>query len=369
MSSTILPSVSLSKSIEDSLAHVAKDYALQCLTHCASKYGFNLQEAIEELGIDMITTQVERLVPRPRSTKATSSTSSLERAPKKKAIKPTFPLPYDGRRRETLCDALTYNYGLMTQCPGVRKGESLYCSSCTKKAGTDAPEYGTIHDRLLAGIMDYKDPKGRTPVPYAKIMERFSLTEDQVQEEATKFDVTIDPVHFQPAPAVATKKRVKKVAKEEAVAPKKTKKRSLEVDVEEKDVEELFSDVVSPPAKVTSSSSSSSSSSSQVREKKPKVIPVPPTIVHKKDLSPEDFKINYKKITLPDGRVFIRNKEKGNTVYDFDHYMNTDKQELLLVGHWNDAMDTVVLIDKNAGLLVFSDDEDDQLQEEAPEEI
>jgi len=56
--------------------------------------------------------------------------------------------------------------------------------------------YGTVDERLAVGLMDYRDPKGKAPTPYCKIMKKLSLTEDMVNAEAENAGITVDAEHF-----------------------------------------------------------------------------------------------------------------------------------------------------------------------------
>jgi hypothetical protein len=74
-----------------------------------------------------------------------------------------------------------------------------YCKSCQKEADGSAsgtPNNGTIEQRLTAGLMEFRDPKGRSPIRYSKLMEKQGLTREMVEEEARKFNYDIDEVHF-----------------------------------------------------------------------------------------------------------------------------------------------------------------------------
>jgi flagellar biosynthesis GTPase FlhF len=113
--------------------------------------------------------------------------------------KPAFPLPYNGEFNNACCYALRLNNGLYTQCTGVRKGDAQFCKSCAttmQKTGADVPVYGTIQQRLAVDIFEYVDPKGRKPVAYTKVMKKYKLDEEQVMQEAAKFNINIITEHF-----------------------------------------------------------------------------------------------------------------------------------------------------------------------------
>jgi len=96
-----------------------------------------------------------------------------------------------------------------------------------QKIGGEVPEYGTIQQRMAVGISEYVDPKGRKPTAYFKIMKKYKLTEEQVQEEASKVNVVISPEHFVvPDDTKRGRPKVEKEEKEKGAKgrPKKTKK-------------------------------------------------------------------------------------------------------------------------------------------------
>jgi hypothetical protein len=218
------------------MVNVAQDLAHRCIMECASRYNFDGEEAIRELGIGMV-----------RMERKASSKSKSPKVEKVIVAKAAFPLPYNGEMNVSCCYALRQNNGLYTQCSGLRKGESEYCKSCVsqmKKTGAEVPEYGTIQQRQAVGIFSYVDPKGRSPTAYIKVMKKYKLTREQVMEEASKLCMNIDENHFV-APEVDAKRgrpSTKKEVKEKGVKgrPKKEKK----VLAIEGDEEDLFASLV-----------------------------------------------------------------------------------------------------------------------------
>jgi hypothetical protein len=119
-----------------------------------------------------------------------------------------FPLPYSGEFNDAYCYALRKNEGLYTQCTNVRKGEkgspdggrAHFCKGCgnkMQKTGAEVPEYGTIQQRMAVGIFEYVDPKGNKPVGYMKIMRKYRINTNAVLEEAARFNINVDPRHFE----------------------------------------------------------------------------------------------------------------------------------------------------------------------------
>ena len=183
----------------------------------SNKYGFNAEEAYRILGLEQV-----KLVRK-----------QAEKAPKEKvvkAVKCSFPIPYNGHIISGNCYGIRNNNGLFTQCENVCKGKNLYCSTCQKSANKSAsgvPELGTIQARNAVGIYEYVAPNGKTPIHFTKIMKRLKMTRDAVEEEAGKYGIVLSEEHFI-APENSKKGRPK-VAKEVKVKgsrgrPKKEKK-------------------------------------------------------------------------------------------------------------------------------------------------
>ena len=182
-------SIFVSEQLTRQLVNSAQDLAHRCVYECASKYGFDAEEAVRFLGLSMV--------------KMVRKAPLKEKVAKKAKVempKPAFPLPYSGEFAANNCYALRQNNGLYTQCTGLRKGDEDYCKGCAsqmKKTGADIPEYGTIQQRMAVGILEFVDPKGRKPVAYTKVMKKYKISKEQVLEEAGKFsNYKIDDVHF-----------------------------------------------------------------------------------------------------------------------------------------------------------------------------
>ena len=229
--------VFVSEQLNRLLVNAAQELAQRAVSECADRYNFDASEAIRFLGLENI--KVER--------KQTGKTVE-KRAPKPKVVvaKPAFPLPFNGEFNDAYCYALRQNNGLYTQCQIARKGDKHYCKSCqalAEKSENGVPEYGTIQSRLAAGVFEYVDPKGRKPVAYTKVMKKYKLTQEQVLEEAGKFNIIINPVHFEvPEDTKRGRPQKEKVVKEKGAKgrPKKAKK-VLQI---EGDDEDLFASLV-----------------------------------------------------------------------------------------------------------------------------
>ncbi len=226
-------SVYISEDLNKKLLSVAQDLAIRSIEWAAEQYSFDANEALRMLNL---------------SSGKIESKKQVEKKPKEVVVKPLFPLPYNGEHSDSCCQALRQNNGLYTQCQSSKKTGSEYCKSCDLLASKSEgiPEYGTIKMRLAVDIQEYVDPKGRKPVSYTKVMKKFKVNEEQVMEEAGKFNITINPIHFEVAESESKRGRPKAAAK----APKEPKgakgrpKKEKKVLAIEGEEEDLFATLV-----------------------------------------------------------------------------------------------------------------------------
>jgi len=253
-------SIFVSEQLNRQLVNMAQDLAHRCVTECAERYGFDAEEAIRALGLAMV--RLERKAP---------VKAKAPKVAKVSVPKAAFPLPYNGEFNDSCCYALRQNNGLYTQCAGLRKGENSFCKSCAssmQKTGAEVPEYGTIQQRMAVGVFEFVDPKGRKPVAYTKVMKKYKLTQEQVEEEAGKLGIVINPDHFV-APEGDSKRgrpSVPKAPKEKGAKgrPKKEKK-VLQI---EGDDEDLFAGLIQQANKADSEVESDAEEEIIVKPKK-----------------------------------------------------------------------------------------------------
>jgi chemotaxis protein histidine kinase CheA len=225
-------SVFITEQLNRLIVNAAMDLAKRSVAECASKYEFDAEDAFRFLGLQNV--KLERSKP-----------VAAKKAPKEKAVKMAFPLPYNGECAAGCCSALRQNQGLYTQCTAAPKKGQLFCKACQVNADKNGgvPEYGTITMRQSVGIFEYVDPKGRKPVAYTKVMKKYKVDQAAVLEEAAKFGIKVNDEHFI-APAETSKGRPKKekVVKEKGAKgrPKKDKKK-LQI---EGDDDDLFASLV-----------------------------------------------------------------------------------------------------------------------------
>jgi chemotaxis protein histidine kinase CheA len=235
-------SVFMSEQLNNLMVKAGQDLAQRAVTACAEHYKFDAEEAIRLLSLENV--KVER--------KESGKSKKNDILVKKIAVvKAAFPLPFNGEFKDACCYALRQNNGLYTQCQVSRKGENSFCKQCQVLAdkGVDGiPEYGTIQQRMASGIFEYVDPKGRKPVSYTKVMKKYKLTQEQVEEEASKLNITVDQGHFVAPEADAKRGRPssqkEKVPKEEKQAKGRPKKAKKVLQIDGDDDEDLFAALV-----------------------------------------------------------------------------------------------------------------------------
>ena len=195
--------------------NIALELALNAVKECAKKYGFNADEAIEELGLNsnhFVFKQTKK---------------NVKESKQIKLAKPKFPFPYSGEYKEECCQGLKYNRGLYTQCLFLKTKDiesSAYCKRCSSQAERNSdnkPDCGSIQERQQSSFMEFRDRKGKSPIHFVKVMRKLQFTKEDVIEEAGKFNITIDEVHFLEPPSPAKKGRKPATVKKDTPEKKK----------------------------------------------------------------------------------------------------------------------------------------------------
>jgi hypothetical protein len=205
--------VIVNNKMNEYFGNLALEVAINAVRKCAEKYGFNAEEALEECGLDSIDNHVVF-----NKTKKNVNKKEPGAALQLKLAKPKFPFPYNGEYKETCCQGLKYNRGLFTQCLFIKVAGEDYCKRCSTQAeknDNSKPDCGCIQDRINAGLMEFRDPKDRAPIPFIKVMRKLKITKEEILEEAGKFNIEIQSIHFVEPPA--GKKGRKAVVKEDEV--------------------------------------------------------------------------------------------------------------------------------------------------------
>jgi hypothetical protein len=178
---------------------------IKAITMCGERYGFDVSEAMEMLkGSDGKCVGVGVGV----------GVGSV--------LKSDFALPYNGELNDNLCLGISRNGGVYSQCSKKRVSGKTYCGQCSKEASNNShglPNYGNIVDRQRAYLNkeEFKDPSGKSPIAYPKIMKKLKLSEEQVRSECEKMGVTLDPINLE-------EKTMKKSGRPKQIKPEKPAK-------------------------------------------------------------------------------------------------------------------------------------------------
>lgn len=240
----------VSSEMEKQLVNMSMDLGMRIVTECAKVYGFDANEAIRNLNLGSLTVSKKAV------------TKGVKKA---KAVKSSFPMPFNGVAIEGCCGGLRANRGLYTQCQGKPASESGFCKGCQDQAdknGNGKPDCGTIADRLAVGLYEFKDPKGKSPIAFTALLKKLKLSEEAVKEEAGKLNITIVPEHFEFIALEKKKGRKSSEKKEKVVKEKKEKgrpKKSKKVLELEGDSSDLFASLVAQANAVSESESNSES--------------------------------------------------------------------------------------------------------------
>ena len=207
---------------------------IKAITMCGERYGFDVSEAMEML--------------KRRDGKGVGVGVGVGVG---SVLKSDFALPYNGELNDNLCLGISRNGGVYSQCSKKRVSGKTYCGQCSKEASNNShglPNYGNIADRQRAYLNkeEFKDPSGKSPILYSKLMKKLKLSEEQVRRECEKMGVTLDPINLEEK-TMKKSGRPKQIKAEKPEKENKTKgrpkksKKVLELAGEEED---LFASLV-----------------------------------------------------------------------------------------------------------------------------
>jgi hypothetical protein len=166
----------LNEKLTNVLENSVKELIKEAVIMCSKKYNFDAEEALTYLNL--------------------STLKITKKSNKKNEKMKRIPMPFSGEKHEDCCNGLMVNYGLYTQCNN-KKEENEYCKKCNKEAlknDSGKPNNGNIEDRLNGSFIP---PKNKKEVSYVKVMKKLNLTKEQVEEEAEKEGIYVDPCHFE----------------------------------------------------------------------------------------------------------------------------------------------------------------------------
>lgn len=119
--------------------------------------------------------------------------SSIEMVEKKsepapKITKTKILMPWTGNVNSACCSGLKVNHGLYTQCDNSALKENVFCKTCHSqgvKNGSNAPNSGTVTERLASGVMDYTDKRtGKKCVSWAQVLKKLNISLEDGMTEA-----------------------------------------------------------------------------------------------------------------------------------------------------------------------------------------
>ena len=171
------------------------------------------------------------------------------------SVKEVSILPFSGEYDNSCCESVRHNRGLYTQCDSKKESGSELCKRCngevTRNGGVSM--FGTMTERKAVGIMEYKDPKGRSPVRFMKVMRKLKLTREMVEEDAKKKGRSIAEVHFEESVSKRGRPSSGKEVKEKKAKGRPSKSKKV-LEMEDETVD-LFANMVKNAVMDESSSS------------------------------------------------------------------------------------------------------------------
>jgi len=200
-------SLNMSSELLNGMRIMMSELVSNAVRHCGDKYNFDAEEALRELNVSDISVSIGSSKSKAKSLVVKEKSFAVKE--KSLVVKSKYPMPFSGTVKEYCCSALRQNHGLYTQCETTVKEGEKYCNKCGP-----SPQYGTISERLAVGLMEFRDSKGKGPTPFTKVMKKLKISQAEVEEEAGKLNIIINPIHFEE----------EKVDKKEKGRPKKPKR-------------------------------------------------------------------------------------------------------------------------------------------------
>lgn len=197
MNSVNVSAIELNSAVERGVKSACVEFSTKVVQTLADRFGFDIEEAMRVLSLDD--------APVSHSIKKKAEASGAKKSKKTERDIPKMVLPFCGAVIGW-CFGLRFNHGLYTQCTNAKAAEGEFCGTCKKQADANSngkPNFGTVHDRIATGTMDYVDPKGKKVVAYANVMAKLKLTREAAVAEAARFDWVIPEFQF----AIQEKKR------------------------------------------------------------------------------------------------------------------------------------------------------------------
>ena len=197
MITTHMVQVNIKDSMAGYLSKMANNVQFQTIEVLAEIYGFNVDDAVKQIGLEL-------------EVKLNQAPTGKKTSNKPKTNAPSVLLPWCGEVNNDWCCGLRNNAGLQSQCTMGKMNGGKYCKTCQKqseKEGNDGkPNYGEVSDRVAGGD-DYAGVNGKKPVKFSVVMEKKGISREEAVREAEKLGWTIPETEFEPVSKRMTKKK------------------------------------------------------------------------------------------------------------------------------------------------------------------
>ena len=239
--------MNMDKIVMEGMKISAIELTKNVIRELSSMYNFDSEEAIRKLNLDDVKVNIVEKVKKVKPEKV-----KVVKPEKVAKVTSKYPMPFNNKKKDECCEGLRQNHSLYTQCENLKLNDNEYCKKChneSLKNSSGKPDYGTISDRLECSFYEFRDPKGKSPIAYTKLMSKLNFTREEVEEEAKKLNYEIDPIHFEytEEPKRGRPKSEKKV--KDANAPSsgkkgRPKKMNKEVELTSDVGEDIFASLV-----------------------------------------------------------------------------------------------------------------------------
>jgi hypothetical protein len=215
--SKMMLNVEMSEVLMSGMSRLVYESVEKAVRHCGAVYNFDADSMLRSMNLCVeLSSKKSKVV--------------KSKVVKEKVVKSKVPMPFSGKALENCCKALRQTHGLYTQCDTEVK-DSEYCKKCV-----NGEKFGTIEQRLAVGLMEYRDPSGKAPTAYLKVLKKLKISREEAELEAGKLNIIIDDIHLEE----------EKTEKKEKGRPKKAKK-IIEL---EDDSTDLFANLVKNANKI-----------------------------------------------------------------------------------------------------------------------
>ena len=171
---------SVQAGMQRGMEQAANELVHEVTQKLAETHGFDVDEAMNMLGMMSLETKKTKKV----SKKVSSKKNNV-----------ALQLPWCGQVLVDCCKAIKSCNKLYTQCMNAKQENDDYCKRCRTTANKNNGKmpYGVIQDRMKD---DYTDKDGKKPVSYGNYMRTKGIERADAEAEATKLGWTIPEEQF-----------------------------------------------------------------------------------------------------------------------------------------------------------------------------